>query len=62
MSIKSMDDVRAVIDSEGFDYGLRHYLSFKGVDDAKFQQLLKAYREAADALEKHIGSSDDVDK
>src|SRR5579863_3880705 len=47
-------DVLDVIECEGFDYGLRHYTSFKEIKDKKFHQLRKAYIAAADALEKYI--------
>jgi hypothetical protein len=54
MDKKSAQYVNDIIDSEGFDYGLRSYSNFEKVKDEEFHRLLKAYRVAADALEEYI--------
>jgi hypothetical protein len=46
--------VKSCIDNEGFDYCFRSYSDFEGMEDPKFQELRKAYVDAADALEKYI--------
>ena len=50
-----------VVDNEGFDYAFRNYSDFKEVTDEKFQDLRKAYVDAANALSTYVGC-DDEDK
>lgn len=46
----------AKIDSEGFDYCFTSYSSWKEIQDPKFHELRKAYKEASKALEDYIGT------
>lgn len=55
MTDKELDDVRATIDSEGFDYAFRYYSEFRPIKDRKFHRLREAYIEAAAALAQYVG-------
>jgi len=54
MTEKEKQTVCNVIDNEGFDYGFRHYSSFKEIDDIEFHSLRKKYIKVAEDLEKYI--------
>ncbi len=55
MSTADAEYVRDVIECEGFDYGMRTYLSPERVADARFRELHARYCAAADELERYIG-------
>jgi len=52
-------DVRFSIENEGFDYAFRNYSDFKEVDDPEFHKLRQDYVNAANALEKYVGTEEE---
>jgi len=52
----NLEDVRACVDNEGFDYAFRHYSDFEEVDDPEFHRFRRAYVKAAKELGEYIGS------
>jgi hypothetical protein len=50
------------IDMEGFDYSFRFLSNWEDITDKGFHGLLKAYQEAADALEEYVKpDEEDID-
>lgn len=57
--MESLQDVRAAIENEGFDYAFRDYSDFAKVKDAEFHRLRKAYVDAANALDNYLPNSEE---
>lgn len=53
------DEVRGVIESEGFGYAFLQYSNFKHIKNAEFHRLRLAFVAAADELQEYIGVGDD---
>ena len=49
----------SAVDCEGFDYCFRFLSNWGEIKDKRFHKLLKAYQEAADALEEYIRPDED---
>jgi hypothetical protein len=47
------------IDMEGFDYSFRFLSNWGEITDKRFHTLLKAYQDAADALEEYVTPDSD---
>lgn len=58
MAIKTLEDVVAIIDQEGFDYAFCDYSNFEDVKDEEFHKLRKNYIEAKQALENYLPESE----
>lgn len=54
-----LEDVRDIVDSEGFDYGFRFYSEFLEVEDEEFHRRRAAYVEAARELDDYLPHFDE---
>lgn len=54
MTAEQAQEVLDILDSEGFDYGLRFYSSFDEIDDPSFHNLRVAYCDMANKLENYL--------
>lgn len=52
---RTIEDVVDDIDSEGFDYALIYFDDYSDVQDEKFQELYKQYKESRNALSNYLG-------
>lgn len=53
-TIKTMSQVKDVIETESFEYAMTYYSDYEGIEDPKFHELLDKYRAAAKELEEYI--------
>ena len=52
---KTPQEIKEVLENEGFEYGILHKSSFLGVDDAKFHALKSEFEDAHYALNDAVG-------
>lgn len=52
--IKEHEKLLRAIQSEGFDFALVEYSDWKNIKDAKFQRLLRKFRDAREYLMDYI--------
>jgi len=59
MTQKQKEEIQNLIykiEEEGFEYAIRHYSSWKGIDDEEFHELRNSYIRAAEELQDYIRS------
>lgn len=52
---KEKEEIRNIVENEGFEYAFRDYSDFDEIKDEEFHKLRLAFIEAAENLENYIG-------
>lgn len=58
LTTEDKEYIDGVVETEGFDYGFKHYTNFPDIKDKKFHQLRKAYLAAREELVNYCGIED----
>ena len=58
MKTHELEEIKEIIEGEGFNYTFIHYASFNEIKDQRFQKLKNDYIKAEEKLKKYLGVKD----
>lgn len=55
MTEEQLDEIRDIVDSEGFQYAIQDYSTFRHIEDVEFHRRRDNFVRAAEELQSYLG-------